>query len=74
MSSEIGKTVLLLSLGLALFGCILWVVGGLVPFGRLPGDIVAGDEPLTMLFPLTTAIVFSLVLSGLYWLLGRTDR
>lgn len=63
---------------LILFGLIIAAIGGLVllsgkiPWiGRLPGDILIQRKNFTFYFPLATAILLSLILSLLFWLLGR---
>ncbi|QKT05043.1 DUF2905 domain-containing protein [Ectothiorhodospiraceae bacterium 2226] len=58
-------------------GVVLVVVGLLWPWlqkvglGRLPGDIVIERENFRFYFPITTAILVSLVLSVLLWLFRR---
>ncbi|HSD19621.1 MAG TPA: DUF2905 domain-containing protein [Anaeromyxobacter sp.] len=39
--------------------------------GRLPGDISVERDRFRFYFPLGTSIVLSIVLSLLFWLLGR---
>lgn len=40
-------------------------------FGRLPGDIVIERDNVRFYFPLTSAIIVSLLLSLLFWLLRK---
>ncbi len=43
MLTEIGKTLVIIGLGIAVLGGLLWVSGGSLknlPLGRLPGDIL----------------------------------
>jgi exodeoxyribonuclease VII large subunit len=71
---EIGKLLLV-------FGAVLVVLGGLLTLGpmlpwrlgRLPGDIVIRRENFTFYFPLVTCLLLSVVLSLLFWLLGRVS-
>ncbi len=62
---------------LIVLGLILVVVGLLWPWlarlglGRLPGDIVIERDNVTVYLPITTAILLSLFLSLVLWLLGR---
>lgn len=57
---------LLFVLGLALaYG------GRLLSLGRLPGDIVVQRGNFTFYFPLMTSILLSVILSLLFWVLGR---
>jgi hypothetical protein len=39
--------------------------------GRLPGDIVVEREKFRFYFPLATSILLSIVLTLVFWLLGR---
>jgi hypothetical protein len=70
--SELGK-------GLIWFGAILVVIGLLLvaggrihlPIGRLPGDIVYRGKNTTFYFPLVTSILLSIVLSLIFYLVGK---
>lgn len=59
------------------FGIILLILGLLWPWisksglGRLPGDIVIERENYTLYFPITSAILISLFVSLVLWLLRR---
>ena len=55
-----GKTLVLLGLGLAALG-VLVMLG--VPLGRLPGDFYVRRGSVSFYFPLTTSIVLSIVLT-----------
>lgn len=67
---------------MVLIGIALVVIGGIVlllgrsglPLGRLPGDIVYRGKNATFYFPLATSIVLSVVLSLLFFLIGRFKR
>ncbi|MFC4738243.1 DUF2905 domain-containing protein [Bacillus daqingensis] len=51
---------------------VLWQLGGRVlPFGRLPGDIVIERGNSTFYFPLMTSIVISVLLSLIFLLFRR---
>ena len=62
---------------LIIVGVILVVVGLAWPWlarlglGRLPGDIVIERENFRLYLPITTAILVSLVLSLVFWLLRK---
>lgn len=63
---------------LVIIGIILLVVGGLVMLsgripwlGRLPGDIVIQRKNFTFYFPLATSIIISIILTLIFWLIGR---
>jgi len=39
--------------------------------GRLPGDIVVDQDGFVLYLPITTAVLISLLLSLVFWLVGR---
>ena len=73
--AEFGKT-------LIVFGAILFVIGVVVlfasranlPIGRLPGDIVYRGKNTSFYFPIVTCIILSVVLSLVFWIIGRFQR
>ena len=50
---------------------LAWPLIGKLPLGRLPGDIVIDRPGFKFYFPLTTGILFSLVVSALAWLFRK---
>jgi Protein of unknown function (DUF2905) len=52
---------------------VLVSFGGRLPFklGRLPGDIYIHGRNSTFIFPLTTCILISLILTLVMWLMRR---
>jgi hypothetical protein len=60
----IGVVVVVLGVALMLFGRVPWI-------GRLPGDIHVERGNWTFYFPLGTSILLSLVLTLVFWLMGR---
>lgn len=53
-------------------GIVLVVIGVLWQFiGKLPGDIVIKKGNTTFYFPIVTSIIVSIVLSVIFFLLGR---
>jgi hypothetical protein len=70
--TDFGKT-------LVVFGVVLLVVGALflllerssLPFGRLPGDILYRGKNTTFYFPITTSLLLSVVLSLVFYVIGR---
>ncbi len=63
---------------LIVLGVIVIAVGGLLLFsgkipwiGRLPGDILIQKKNYTFYFPLATSIIISLIITLVFWLLGR---
>ena len=70
--SDIGKLLLFLGLGLAGIGLALVLLGRThLPIGRLPGDIVYRGKHTTFYFPLATSILLSVVLSVIFYVIGR---
>ena len=64
------------------FGAVLLVAGLLLtfagrmnlPLGRLPGDIVYRGKNTVFYLPLATSLLVSIVLSLIFYLLGRVQR
>lgn len=57
---------------LMLMGVVLLIVGFLWQFiGKLPGDIVYKKGNTTFYFPIVTSIVISIVLSLIFYVIGR---
>jgi len=55
-------------------GIVLVIVGFVMQFiklGRLPGDIVIKKGNTTFYFPIVTSILLSVVLSIIFYVLGR---
>ena len=79
MPEFIGKTLIILGLGIVALGIVVSLLGkwpgegtGLGWLGKLPGDIFIKRDNFTFYFPLGTSIVISVVGSLLlYFLLKR---
>ncbi|MGG0716345.1 DUF2905 domain-containing protein [Robertmurraya massiliosenegalensis] len=59
---------------LMIVGVIIFVVGFLMQFihiGKLPGDIVIKKGNTTFYFPIVTSIIISIVLSLIFYFLGK---
>ncbi|WP_062234199.1 DUF2905 domain-containing protein [Fictibacillus sp. FJAT-27399] len=57
---------------LILMGVILIIIGGLWTFvGKIPGDIVFKKENTTFYFPIVTSIIISVILSLIFYVIGR---
>jgi hypothetical protein len=70
--TDIGKMLLFFGLVLAAIGLALVVLGRTtLPIGRLPGDIVYRGKNTTFYFPLVSSIVLSVVLSLIFYVIGR---
>jgi hypothetical protein len=57
--------IVLIAIGLA------WLAGERLGLGRLPGDFVIERGNVRIYFPLATSILISVVLTLVFWLLGR---
>ena len=64
---SIAKLLMIAGVVFLVFGA-LWQFGGnMFNLGKLPGDIILKKENFTFYFPITTAILLSIVLSLLFW-------
>jgi hypothetical protein len=72
--APLGKGLVAFGIVVALLGILLWGAGSipmLDRMGRLPGDIYVRRGNFSFYFPVTTAIIVSIVLSLLLALLRR---
>ncbi len=61
-----------LGLIIVVVGAVLMLLGRTnLPIGRLPGDILHRGKHTTFYFPLATSILVSVVLSLVFYLIGR---
>ena len=69
---SLGRTLILLGIVLIVAG-VLISYSGRLPFriGRLPGDFMIRGKHSVFYFPLATSVLLSLLLSFLFWLMGR---
>lgn len=59
---------------LMIIGAVLFAIGFLMQFihiGRLPGDIVIKKGNATFYFPIMTSIILSIVLSLIFYFIGK---
>lgn len=67
-----GKYLMLLGGTILLIGMLIYFFGGKLNWiGRLPGDIRIERENMRFYFPITTMILFSLLLSGVLYLVKK---
>ena len=55
-------------------GIVIFVIGFIMQFinlGRLPGDVVIKKGNATFYFPVVTSILVSIVLSAIFYFIGR---
>ena len=71
---QIAKLLMVTGVTFLIFGA-LWQFGGnMFNLGKLPGDIMVKKENFTFYFPITTAILLSIVLSLLFWVFQLIKR
>jgi len=70
--AEIGRLLIFLGIALVVIGGLVVLLGRTgVPLGKLPGDMVYRGKHTTVYFPLATSIILSVVLSVIFYLVGR---
>jgi hypothetical protein len=73
--TDIGRLLIVLGVVLVAAGFVLLLLGKMqLPLGRLPGDIFYRGKNTTVYFPLATSLLVSIVLSLLFYLIGRFRR
>ena len=68
---QIGRFLIIAGLVMAAVGGLLVLSGKVSWMGRLPGDIIIEKKNFTFYFPLATSILISIVLSLIFWFIGR---
>ena len=75
--TDVGKILVVIGLMIALFGVVVWFGGGkgwFSWFGRLPGDIRAGNDNVRFYFPVVTSIVISIVLTLVFTIVSWMSK
>ena len=68
----LGKTIILIGLGVVLLGVIVYFFGDKLSwFGRLPGDIRIENENTKFYFPVTSMVLISVALNLIIWLVKK---
>jgi hypothetical protein len=74
-TADIGKLIVSIGGVLVVAGLLVWVGGDKISWiGNLPGDVRIERPGFSIYFPITTMILFSLVLSGLMWAINRFSQ
>ena len=68
--SSLGRTLIVVGMVLVALGLLIYSFPSL-PLGRLPGDIRIERPGVRIYLPITTCLVASLVLSGVFWLFSK---
>jgi Protein of unknown function (DUF2905) len=69
--TDVGKALIVLGFAIVLAGIVLTFFGRIPWLGRLPGDIHVQRGNWSFYFPLATSLLLSVVLSLLFYILGR---
>ena len=70
-----GKTLVFAGLLLVVVGLAVMFAGRTgVPLGKLPGDFTWRGKNSVVYFPLATSILLSIVLTVIFWIVGRMHR
>ena len=69
--SDLGRMLIVIGLVIAAVGVVVLIAGRVPGLGRLPGDIHVERGNWTFYFPLGTSIVLSLLLTLVFWIIGR---
>lgn len=69
--ASLGKALVILGVVLVVIGAAIWALPRVPFLGRLPGDIYIQRGNFTFYFPITTAIIISIVLTIVLSLLRR---
>lgn len=68
---NIGKMMIVLGLIITAAGGLFMLSSRVSWLGRLPGDILVQKKNFTFYFPFATSIILSILLSLIFWTLGR---
>ncbi len=68
---DLGRFLIVIGALIVLVGVVLVLAGRIPGLGRLPGDIVVRRGSFTLYFPLATSILLSLLLTLVFWFIGR---
>jgi hypothetical protein len=73
--TDLGKLLIVVGGVLILGGIVLLLAGRLhLPLGRLPGDIIYRGKNTTFYFPLATSILLSVLLTLVFYVIGKWRR
>lgn len=65
---ELGKMLVTVGVFLVIIGGLIFLGSKIGFFGQLPGDFVIKKKNFTLIFPLATSILLSIILSLIFYL------
>jgi hypothetical protein len=68
---QFGKTLIMIGAATMVLGAILLISGKIPWIGSLPGDIIVQKKNFTFYFPIATSILLSLLITLIFWFIGR---
>lgn len=69
--TNLGKVLIILGIVISAIGVLL-VLSGKIPWiGKLPGDFFWRGKNVSFYFPVTTSILFSILLTVILWFINR---
>ncbi|HMK55829.1 MAG TPA: DUF2905 domain-containing protein [Dissulfurispiraceae bacterium] len=68
---QFGRSLIIIGAVILVIGLVLTLSGKLPWLGRLPGDIIVQKKNFSFYFPIATSILLSLLLTLIFWLIGR---
>ena len=71
MAPLIGRYLIIVGFLIIIAGVIIMFFTRIPYIGRLPGDIYIRRDKFTFYFPLATSIIVSVILSLIFYLIGR---
>ncbi|AEH50854.1 DUF2905 domain-containing protein [Pseudothermotoga thermarum] len=71
---QVGKVLILIGILLVLAGAFIYLWGKILPFGRLPGDIIIKKDKFVFYFPLMTCLIISALLSVVLMIISRLSK
>jgi len=69
--SDIGRALVIVGVVIAVVGVMMMLAGRVPWIGRLPGDIYVRRGNWSLYFPLATSLLLSVILTLIFWLIGR---
>lgn len=72
MSSDTGKWIMIAGAAIVLIGAVIYFFHDKLGWvGRLPGDIQIEKENFRFYFPITTMILFSIIITAIVWVIKK---